>query len=107
MTTYVFRSLKGIAKRLTALLIMLVMLLGFTPTAAIAVSSHPETFISADDTKFVSDEKANEMKEQRREWQSRVSSSHDARNDKSNSSGKTPKEKLNLDEITDNHTPER
>lgn len=102
-----FRSLKAIAKQLTALSLVLVMLLSFTQTPALAVSSHPETFTSAGDTEFVSDEKANEMKEQRREWQSRVSSSHDANRDKSNSSGKTAKKKLDLDEITDNYTPER
>jgi hypothetical protein len=102
-----FRSLKAIAKRLTALPLVLLILLSFTQTPTLAVSSHPETFTSAGDIEFVSDEKANEMKEQRREWQSRVSSSQDANHDKSNSLGKTVKEKLNLDEITDNDTPEK
>jgi hypothetical protein len=109
MTTYVWRSLKAIAKRLSLLLVFAVMLLSLSQTAVMAASSSSDTKSVGVPavTEPIPDEQIDEMKEQRREWQSRVSSSRDVQDDDSNSLGETIKDKLNLDEITENYNPDK
>ncbi|MBW4623243.1 MAG: hypothetical protein KME17_28280 [Cyanosarcina radialis HA8281-LM2] len=109
MTTYVFRSLKAIAKRLSLLLVTVVAILSLVQTAAIAASDSAETEapVAPSITEQLADENVDEMREQRREWQSQVSSSDEAKNDESKPLGETLKEKLNLDEITEGYNPEK
>jgi hypothetical protein len=107
MTTYVFRSLQAIAKRLSLLLITVVAILSIVQTAAIAASDETEAPVAPSISEQLADENVDQMREQRREWQSQVSSSDDAKNDDSKPLGETLKEKLNLDEITEGYNPEK
>lgn len=116
MTTYVFRSLKALAtacaiarsaKQLSLLLVTVVAILSLVQTGAIASSDKTELPVAPSITEQLADENVDQMKEQRREWQSQVSSSDDAKNDGSKPLGKTLKEKLNLDEITEGYNPDK
>jgi hypothetical protein len=113
MTTYVLRSLKVIAKRLTVLLVSVAMFLGLTQPAALADSTRAaiRTETGAANvpgiTAPVSGQNIEEMKEQRREWQSRASAMHGMKDDESNSLGETLNEKLNLDELSEGYDPAR
>lgn len=108
MTNHVFHTLKAIAKRLTILLVSVLMLLSLMPTTVLAAPSRSvETGAAPGITEPIPDENVSEMKAQRREWQSKASSVNDAKNDESSSLGETVKEKLNLDEITEGYHPEK
>lgn len=109
MTTDVFHALKAIAKRLTVLLVTVVMLLSLTQTAVLAATTRAQAGSVAvpGSTKPMADEAINEKKEQRREWQTKASSLKDVQETKPNTLGETLKEKLNLDEITEGYDPER
>jgi hypothetical protein len=109
MTTYFLHSLKIISKRFALLLVSVVMLLGLMQPAALAASSNAkaEPGFAPGITQPVPGEQIDQLKEQRREWQSKASSLHDARDNESDSLGETLKEKLNLDEITEGYDPKR
>jgi hypothetical protein len=109
MLVYVFRASKAIAQRLVALLIGVVLFLGLTQTPVWAVSSQIQTEpgVAVGITELVPDENIDELKEQRREWQSQASLSRDSKNDEHQSLGETVKEKLNLTEITEGYDPEK
>jgi hypothetical protein len=109
MVLHVFRSLKMLAKQLIVMIVSAVMLLGFTQAGALAVSSRNTTEPVAVPgiTEPVAGQNLDELKEQRREWQSRASSLHDRKNDEPDSLGEALNEKLNLEEITEGYDPER
>ena len=109
MTTSAFRALKTIAKRLTVLLVTVVMLLSLTQMAALAGSSPTETKSGSTPsiTEPVPGESISEKKEQRREWQNKASSLKDDKETKPGTLGGTLKEKLNLEEITEGYDPEK
>lgn len=106
MTNHLFRSLKAITRRLTVLLITVVMLLSITQTVALAGSPETKPGFTPGITEPVPGQDIDELKEQRREWQSKASSLHDSK-DEPSSLGETLKKKLNLDEITEGYDPER
>lgn len=109
MKTHALRSLKVLAKRLTALLVSVVMLLSLTQTGVLAAASPTQT--ESVDTPGVTEpipgENINKLKEQRREWQGRTSSARDVEDDKGGSLGETLKTKLNLDEIIEGYDPQK
>ena len=78
MATNLFHSVKAIAKRLVMLLVGVVVILSLTQTVALAVSSRIETEPGAAPgiTEPLLNENIDEMKEQRREWQSKVSATN-------------------------------
>ncbi|MBD2256759.1 hypothetical protein [Pseudanabaena sp. FACHB-2040] len=119
-----FFSLKATAKRLAVLLMGVIVLFGFSQTAALANSTPPRTesasnvlvalaassrFASQAELKnqepTVSESRLDEMREQRREWQSEVSAAAETKSDMKKESGdsvgETIKNKLNLEEITE------
>lgn len=102
MAINVFHSFKAIVKRLAVLLVGVILFLSLTQSAVLAAASSTETEPGAAPgiTEPIPDENISEMKEQRREWQSKVSSSREAEKNEPSSLGETLKEKLNLDEIT-------
>lgn len=108
METHLFHLLKTMVKRLTVLVVSLVLLLSFTPTmvlAAPASGSKPAAETSATET--MPSDNIDELKEQRREWQSKASASRSAQEDEPSSLGEVLKERLNLDEITEGYHPEQ
>lgn len=108
MITRAFRALKAIAKRLTVLLVSVVMLLSLAQTAVLAATSSTETKSGGTPgiTEPIPGENLSELKEQRREWQEKASSSRDVKDNKGSSLGETLKQKLNLDEITEGYDPQ-
>ncbi|MBD1911666.1 MULTISPECIES: hypothetical protein [unclassified Leptolyngbya] len=109
MTTPVFQSLKAIAKRLTMLFVGVVMFLSLTQTAVLAASrADAEPVRVPGITEPIPGENLAEMREQRREWQSKASALHENKNDESESLGEAIKDKLNIDELEQGHyDPER
>jgi hypothetical protein len=112
MTIHVFRPLKAIAKRLTGLLLGIVMFLGLTQPAfaestRAAVQAETGRAVVPGITKPVAGQDIDEMKEKRREWQSRASAMHSMKDDDSRSLGETLNEKLNLDELSEGYDPQR
>lgn len=112
MTIYVLRSLKAIAKRLTVLLVSVVMFLSFTQPAladSTRAAIRAETGAAAVPgiTEPIAGRDIDEMKERRREWQSRASSLHGMKDDEPASLSETSNEKLNLDELTEGYDPQR
>ncbi|MEB3357405.1 MAG: hypothetical protein VKK04_11825 [Synechococcales bacterium] len=106
MTNQVFHLLKTIAKRFLVSLVCIVTLFGLTQTAALAASFRAVTIsvpvLGAADTMpdgSLSKEALREKKEQRREWQSRVSGSSEVTNE--NADNETLRERFNIDEITE------
>jgi hypothetical protein len=123
-------GLKTLAKHLAALTLGVVVLLGFSQSAALAstISSEsmplsaradftPNSLIAlAASSRFaaqkesegqaptISEQRLDEIREQRREWQSEVSAEAAAESDNTTSKTSLPgaaKDKLNLDEITE------
>jgi Rieske Fe-S protein len=109
MKTHLFCSLKATVKRLTMLIVGVVMLLSLTQTAVLAASDSTATKSGTAPgiSEPISGENINEMKEQRREWQSKASTSRDVKENETSSLGETLKEKLNLDEIIEGYHPEQ
>lgn len=118
MTTRALRSsLKAIAKRMMVLLVSAALFLGLTQTAALAQSvaaaSNPALLALAASSRFaaeanstapaedISDAKLDKLREQRREWQSEASSASESAEPGANSVGEAVKDKLNLNEITE------
>ncbi|MBD2105905.1 hypothetical protein [Nodosilinea sp. FACHB-13] len=115
-TRKLYISLKMIAKRLTVLFVTVVALFGFSQMTALASPTPSSLVALAASSSFaaqtesqaqkpiISEEKLSEMREQRREWQNRAATTAAAAaetDEKSTSSaGELIKEKLNLDEIT-------
>ncbi|MEB3213792.1 MAG: hypothetical protein VKL39_20760 [Leptolyngbyaceae bacterium] len=106
MTNQVLHALQAIAKRFFLSLVCVVMLLSFTQTAALAASFRVVTpsvvILGTTDTAADEDfskESLSEKREQRREWQSRVSGSREMNNE--NADNKTLRERFNIDEITE------
>jgi len=107
MTNHVFRSFRAIAQRLTLLVATVIMFLSLTQTAALAVRGETLPDGVPGITAPVPGEDLAELKEQRREWQSRASSLHD-NPDEPETLGESIKEKLNIDELEEGHyDPER
>ena len=102
MTTRMLGSLKAIARRLTVLLVSVMVLLNITQTAVFAASPSSETVGIPGVTKSISDEDDTTAKEERREWQSKVSNI-DAKSKEPETLG----EKLNVDELQQGFDPER
>lgn len=105
MMNQVFHSLKAIAKRFFVALLCVVMLFSFTQTAALAASFRAVfqsvVVLGAEDPlpdELISKEALSEKREQRREWQSRVSGTREVNN---NADDETVKERFNIDEITE------
>ncbi len=109
METHLFRSLQATVKRLTVLIVSVLLLFSLTKTAVLAATASPatESGIAPGIAEPVPGENISEMKEQRREWQSKASASRDVKDDESNSLGETLKEKLNLEEIVEGYHPEQ
>lgn len=109
METYLFRSLKAAVKRLTVLIVGVVLFFSVTQTAVLAATTSPvtESGIAPGIEEPVPGENISEMKEQRREWQSKASASRDVKDDEASSLGETLKEKLNLEEIVEGYHPEQ
>jgi hypothetical protein len=112
MTTHVLCSLKAIAKRLTVLLVSVVLFLGFaqpslaeSTRAAVQAETGPANVPGI--TEPVAGQNINELKEQRREWQSRASALHGMKDDEPESLGEVLNEKLNLDELSEGYDPQR
>lgn len=105
MATNLFHSVKAIARKLVMLVVGVVVIFSLTQTVALAASSQIQTKPGAAPgiTEPLPNENIDELKEQRREWQSKVSAANNEE-DKSSSLGETLKEKLNLDEITEAYT---
>lgn len=103
MATHVLQSLKTIAKRFAVLMVSAVVFLSFTQTAAIASTFRPATdsLVLLEISEVIPDQELSEKQEQRREWQSKASSTQNVEEDSSNSLGETLNERLNLDEITE------
>ncbi|HEY9881379.1 MAG TPA: hypothetical protein V6D29_23180 [Leptolyngbyaceae cyanobacterium] len=123
MTSREFRfSLKAITKRVTVLLMSVVLLFGFSQTAALANSTSLGTeststvlialaassrFAAQSELKGqespISAARLDELREKRREWQSEVSSAANTENEDESGSvvDKVVKDKLNLNEITE------
>ena len=102
MTGQVFYSLKAIAKRFFVLLVCVVMLFSFTQPAAFAASFRAVTqsVMVLGEIDIIPDESLSEKREQRREWQSRVSGANDIDN-KNTDDNETLRERFNIDEITE------
>jgi hypothetical protein len=117
MTTHkLYTSLKTIAKRLTVLFVTMVALFGFSQTAALAGPSHGSLIALAASSRFaaqaeskdlklvIPEEKLSEMREQRREWQNQATNNAaaaaEAKKQSKRSANESIKDKLNLDEIT-------
>ncbi|MBF2047957.1 MAG: hypothetical protein IGS54_11440 [Elainella sp. C42_A2020_010] len=101
------RWFKSAAKLLTLLCLSLVMLLSLAPTAVSAIPERSESPVAVPGiTEPVAGQNIEELKAQRREWQSKASSIHE-QNDKPQSLGEAVNEKLNLDELTEGYDPER
>lgn len=112
MTTHVLCSLKAIAKRLTVLLVSVVLFLGLaqpslaeSTRAAVQAETGPANVPGI--TEPVAGQNINELKEQRREWQSRASALHGMKDDEPESLGEVLNEKLNLDELSEGYDPQR
>lgn len=107
MTMKVLRSLKTIAQRLTLLIMTVVMLLNLTQSPAFAVADRYEKDRVAVPgiTEPASEQSIDELREQRREWQSRASAIHSANDEmeEPDSVGEAIGKKLNLDEIKQGH----
>lgn len=115
-----YASLRAIAKRLSVLLVSVMVLFGFSQTAALANSTTPELELNssalialAASSRFaaeaafageepkISESRLEEMREQRRKWQSEVSANADTEIEAKGSVGEKVKEKLNLEEIVE------
>lgn len=110
MTIHVFRSLKTIAKRFAVLAVTVAMLFSLGQTSVLAVSSSNfdnEPIEVPGITEPVAGKNLSEMREQRREWQSKASALHDGDKNDPKSLGEAVNEKLNLDEITEGYDPQR
>lgn len=115
-TRKLYISLETIAKRLTVLLVTVVALFGFSQTAALASPSPSSLVALAASSRFaaqaesknlkpvIPEEKLSEMREQRREWQNQAATTAaaaaEADKQSKSSAGELVKDKLNLDEIT-------
>ncbi len=102
-----FRSLRAAAKRLALLLVSMVLFLGLAQTAAYAVSGSaapsgiPDSSgVSGDPLKPPSPENLEQMRAQRRAFQSEASKAANTEEEASSGSEVLTK-KLNLDEITE------
>ncbi len=100
---HALHSIKSIIKRLAILLVSLVVFLSVAQTAVLAASSNLETkTIGAPGvTEPLPDEDIGEMREERREWQSKASASQSDKADKSSSLGEAVKDKLNINELVE------
>ncbi|PSN14884.1 hypothetical protein C7293_09625 [filamentous cyanobacterium CCT1] len=115
-----YASLKAIAKRLSVMLVSVMVLFGFSQTAALANSTMPELGASssalialAASSRFaaeaafegeepkISESRLEEMREQRRQWQSEASANANTEIESEGSVGEAVKDKLNLEEITE------
>jgi hypothetical protein len=114
-----YASLKAIAKRLSVLLVSVMVVFGFSQTAALANSTTPglepgsnslialaassrfaaEAAFEGEEAK-ISESRLEKMRERRRQWQSEVSANADTENESEPSLGEAVKDKLNLEEIT-------
>lgn len=114
-----YASLKAIVKRLSVLVITGMVVLGFSQTAAWAQATTPglesgtsplvalaassrfaaEAAFEGEEPKL-SEAKLEKMRERRRQWQSEVSANADPETDVDESVGEAIKDKLNLEEIT-------
>lgn len=102
-----FRSLRVVAKRLALLLVSTVLFFGLAQTAvyAIAGSAAPSSIpdpsgVSGDPLKPPSPESLEQMRAQRRAFQSEASKAANSE-EKASSGSEVLTEKLNLDEITE------
>ena len=114
-----YASLKAVAKRFSMLLVGVMVLFGFSQPAALANSAMPELgsnssalIALAASSRFaaeaafngeepkISESRLEEMREQRRQWQSEVSANANTEDDSESSVGEAVKDKLNLEEIT-------
>ncbi|MBD2110512.1 MULTISPECIES: hypothetical protein [Cyanophyceae] len=116
-TSKIHISLKMIAKRLTVLFVTVVALFGFSQTAALASPTPSSLVALAASSRFaaqaesealkttIPEEKLSEMREQRREWQNKAATTAaaaaEAGKKPKSSAGELIKDKLNLDEITE------
>ncbi len=108
MRNHVFHAvnaLRAIAKRLTVLMVSVVMLFNLTQTAAMAApSSDTESQLEASDvTKPMDEASYSAAKEDRRQWQRKVS----AIKEEQDNAPTTLREKLNVDELSKGYDPER
>lgn len=104
MTNYLLHSLKAIIKHFTVLLVSVVILLNLTQTAVMAANNPEKTRLGVPNiTEPILDKNDSAMKEERREWQSKVSA---VREDKKNIPD-TLGEKLNVDELEKGYDPAR
>ncbi|PSR17653.1 hypothetical protein C8255_11515 [filamentous cyanobacterium CCP3] len=113
-------SLKAIAKRLSVMLVSVIVLFGFSQTAALANSTMPDLGANssalialAASSRFaaeaafegeepeISESRLEEMREQRRQWQSEASAKANTEIESEGSVGEVVKDKLNLEEITE------
>jgi hypothetical protein len=115
-TRKLYISLKMAVKRLAVLLVAVVALFGFFQTAALASPTPGSLVALAASSRFaaqaeskgaepvIPEEKLSEMREQRREWQNKAATqaaaAADAEKQSKSSAGELIKDKLNLDEIT-------
>jgi len=109
MRIHGLRSLRAIAQRLILFAVSLALFLGLTQPAALAAyRAETDTEGVPGISAPVPGEDISELKEQRREWQSRASSLHDLSADEPETLGEELKEKLNIDELEVGHyDPER
>lgn len=105
--TYISRPLKTVVRWLNMLLISLVVILGFTQTALAVAERYDSKAIAVPGiTEPIAGRNIDELKEERREWQNRASSSHDAQTDEPDSLSEVLNETLNLEEIKEGYHPE-
>lgn len=107
--THISRWLKAALQGFSVLLITLVAFLGFKQTA-LAVAERYEAGTKSLSipgiTESVAGKNIEELKEERREWQNRASSSHDNKTDEPDSLGEVLNETLNFEEIKEGYHPE-
>lgn len=107
-----FVPFKMIARRLVVLLVSMAVLFGLSQTAALANSAPNPLVALAASSRFaaqaesealkpdIPEEKLSKMREQRREWQNKASAAAAAEGKTEPSTGNLVRDKLNLDEIT-------
>ncbi|MGB3311652.1 MAG: hypothetical protein WBA86_18030 [Nodosilinea sp.] len=115
-----YTPLKAVAKRLSVLLVSVMVVFGVFQTPALANSTTPDLaptssalIALAASSRFaaeaafeggeptISESRLEKMRERRRQWQSEVSANADTENDTEDSIGEAIKDKLNLEEITE------
>lgn len=104
---------KAIAQRLSLFLCIAVMMfsVAVAPALAVSVVSPSPTGVAPGIDAPIPGENLSQMKQQRREWQSKASAlneveTNDAEQNESDSLGETLKERLNLEEIIEGYHPE-